>query len=101
MTPSSNAVPTAFNPNTGLIHTTSWNLPRLQKLAPPKPQVLGADPTGVLSRPPTIKSGDVLGHFVAINPLTDAETGNTLWQFKSGSSINSTALTFTHKASDT
>jgi alcohol dehydrogenase (cytochrome c) len=131
----SNAVPIAFNPNTGLIYTTSWNLPRLQKLAPPKPQVLGADSTGVVSRPPTIKPGDVLGHFVAINPLTgekkwevpltdlpssagtlvtdgglvftgtmtgefvalDAETGKTLWQFKSGSSINSTAITYTHK----
>jgi alcohol dehydrogenase (cytochrome c) len=131
----SNAVPIAFNPNTGLIYTTSWNLPRLQKLAPPKPQVLGADSTGVVSRPPTIKPGDVLCHFVAINPLTgekkwevpltdlpssagtlvtdgglvftgtmtgefvalDAETGKTLWQFKTGSSINSTAITYTYK----
>jgi alcohol dehydrogenase (cytochrome c) len=131
----SNAVPIAFNPNTGLVYTTSWNLPRIQKLAPPKPQVLGADSTGVVSRPPLIKPGDVLGHFVAINPLTgekkwevpltdlpssagtlvtdgglvftgtmtgefvalDAETGKTLWQFKTGSSINSTAITFTHK----
>ena len=131
----SNAVPIAFNPNTGLIYTTSWNLPRLQKLAPPKPQVLGADSTGVVSRPPTTKPGDVLGHFVAINPLTgekkwevpltdlpssagtlvtdgglvftgtmigefvalDAETGKTLWQFKTGSSVNSTAITYTHK----
>ena len=131
----SNAVPIAFNPNTGFIYTTSWNLPRLQKLAPPKPQVLGADSTGVVSRPPTIKPGDVLGHFVAINPLTgekkwevpltdlpssagtlvtdgglvftgtmtgefvalDAETGKTLWQFKTGSSVNSTAITYTHK----
>ena len=72
----SNAVPIAFNPNTGLIYTTSWNLPRLQKLAPPKPQVLGADSTGVVSRPPTIKPGDVLGHFVAINPLT----GEKKWE---------------------
>jgi alcohol dehydrogenase (cytochrome c) len=131
----SNAVPIAFNPNTGLIYTTSWNLPRLQKLAPPKPQVLGAESTGVVSRPPTIKPGDVLGHFLAINPLTgekkwevpltdlpssagtlvtdgglvftgtmtgefvalDAETGKTLWQFKTGSSVNSTAITYTHK----
>jgi alcohol dehydrogenase (cytochrome c) len=97
--------------------------------------VLGADSTGVVSRPPTITPGDVLGHFVAINPLTgekkwevpltdlpssagtlvtdgglvftgtmtgefvalDAETGKTLWQFKTGSSINSTAITYTHK----
>ena len=38
-----NAVPIAFNPNTGLIYMTTWNLPRIQKLAPPKPQVLGAE----------------------------------------------------------
>jgi len=131
----SNAGPIALNPNTGIIYTTSWNLPRLQKLAPPKPQVLGAESTGVVSRPPTIKPGDVLGHFLAINPLTgekkwevpltdlpssagtlvtdgglvftgtmtgefvalDAETGKTLWQFKTGSSVNSTAITYTHK----
>ena len=32
-----NAVPIAFNPNTGLIYASTWNLPRIQKLAPPKP----------------------------------------------------------------
>ena len=84
---------------------------------------------------PTVKPGDVLGHFVAINPLTgekkwevpltdlpssagmlatggglvftgkltgefvalDEDTGKTLWQFKTGSSVNSTAITYTHK----
>ena len=130
-----NAVPIAFNPNTGLIYTTSWNLPRIQKLAPPKPQVLGADSTGVVSRPPTIQAGrragplrgdqsadrreemggaadrsaefgghardrrrarvhrQMTGEFVAL----DEETGKTLWQFKTGSSVNSTAITYTHK----
>ena len=35
-----NAVPIAFNPNTGLIYASTWNLPRIQKLAmPPPPQV--------------------------------------------------------------
>ena len=34
-----NAVPIAFNPNTGLVYASTWNLPRIQKLAPPKPQV--------------------------------------------------------------
>jgi alcohol dehydrogenase (cytochrome c) len=130
-----NAVPIAFNPNTGLVYATSWNVPRIQKLAPPKAQVLGANSTGVTSRNPSIKPGDVLGHFVAINPLTgekkwevpltdmpssagmlatgggivfsgkltgefialDEETGKTLWQFKTGSSINSTAITYTLK----
>ncbi len=130
-----NAVPIAFYPATGLIYMSTWNLPRIQKLAPPKPQVLGAESTGVVGRTPVIKPGDVVGHFVAINPLTaekkwevpltdlpssagtlvtdgglvftgrmtgefmalDIDTGKTLWQFKTGSSVNSTAITFTHK----
>jgi alcohol dehydrogenase (cytochrome c) len=131
----SNAVPIAFNPDTGLVYTSSWNLPRIQKLAPAKPQVIGAESTGVTGRASPIKPGDVVGHFVAINPLTgqkkwevpltdlpssagtlvtggglvftgkltgeflalDEETGRTLWQFKTGSSVNATAITYTHK----
>src|SRR6266566_5289217 len=34
-----NAVPIAFNPNTGLIYASTWNVPRVQKIAPPSPQV--------------------------------------------------------------
>ena len=128
-------MPIAFNPQSGLIYTTSWNLPRIQKLAPPKPQVMGADSTGVTSRQPPVKPGDALGYFVAIEPLTgarkweipltdfassagmlatggglvftgkasgefvalDEATGATLWQFKTGSSVNATAITYTHK----
>ena len=46
-----NAVPIAFNPNTGLIYASTWNLPRIQKLAVRrKPQVLGASSTGVTSQ---------------------------------------------------
>ena len=133
----SNAVPVAFNPNTGLVYASTWNLPRIQKLAPPseKPQVIGASSTGIIARLPDLKPGDVLGHLVAINPLTgekkwevpltdfpnsagmlatggglvftgaltgefmalDEDTGKTLWQFKTGSSINATAITYTHK----
>jgi alcohol dehydrogenase (cytochrome c) len=130
-----NAVPIAFNPNTGLIYASTWNVPRLQKLAPPKPTVIGGQSTGVEARVPDTKPGDVLGHFAAINPLTgekkwevpltdvpsaagmlatggglvftgkitgefvalDQDTGKTLWQFKTGSSVNSTAITYTHK----
>jgi alcohol dehydrogenase (cytochrome c) len=130
-----NAVPVAFNPNTGLIYASTWNVPRIQKLAPPKPVTPGKDSTGVLAKFPDIKPGDVLGHFAAINPLTgekkwevpltdlpssagmlatgggllftgkltgefmalDEETGKTLWQFQTGSSVNSTAITYTHK----
>ena len=128
-------MPIGFNPSTGLVYTSTWNLPRIQKLAPPKPQVLGTDSTGVVARSPTVKPGDVVGHFIAINPLTgekkwevpvtdlpisagalvtdgglmftgrltgelialDTDTGKTLWQFKTGSSVNSTAITYTHK----
>ena len=129
-----NAVPIAFNPATGLVYASTWNVPRIQKLAPPKPQTLGANSTGITSRLPDIKPGDVMGYFTAINPLTgekkwevpltdfpssagmlatggglvftgkptgeflalDEATGKTLWQFKTGSSINSTAITYTH-----
>jgi alcohol dehydrogenase (cytochrome c) len=65
-----NAVPTAFNPNTGLIYASTWNVPRIQKLAPPKKQVIGTNSTGVLGRPPVVKPGEIAGHFVAINPIT-------------------------------
>ncbi len=130
-----NAVPIAFNPNTGLIYASTWNVPRIQKLAPPKPTVIGGQSTGVEARFPDTNPGDVLGHFAAINPLTgekkwevpltdvpsaagmlatggglvftgkitgefvalDQDTGKTLWQFKTGSSVNSTAITYTHK----
>ena len=131
-----NAVPIAFNPNTGLVYTSTWNLPRIQKLAPPKP-------TGASARTRRASSAGAgrpsratcSAHFVAINPLTgekkweipltdlpssagmlatggglvftgkltgefvalDEATGKTLWQFKTGSSINSTAITYTHK----
>jgi alcohol dehydrogenase (cytochrome c) len=130
-----NAVPAAFDPTTGLLYANSWNVPRLQKLAPPKPTVIGGQSTGVEARQPETKPGDVLGHFAAINPLTgekkwevpltglpssagmlatgggllftgkltgeflalDKDTGETLWQFQTSSSVNSTAITYTHK----
>src|SRR5262245_16708424 len=129
-----NAVPIAFNPTTGLIYASTWNVPRIQQLAPPKPVAKGSTSTGVNARFPESKPGDVLGHFAAINPLTgdkkgevplglpryagmlgaggglvftgkltgeflalDEATGKTLWQFKTGSSVNSTAITYTHK----
>jgi len=130
-----NAVPVAFNPNTGLIYASTWNVARIQKLAPPKPTVIGGTSTGVEARFPDVRTGDVQGYFAAINPLTgekkwevpltdvpsaagmlatgggllftgkltgefvalDQDTGKTLWQFKTGSSVNSTAITYTHK----
>ncbi len=129
-----NAVPIAFNPNTGLVYATTWNVPRIQKLAPPKEQVIGSSTTGVVSRLPDLNAGEPKGFFAAINPLTgertweiplidlpssagmlatgggvlftgqltgefvalDEATGKRLWQFKTGSSVNSTAITYTH-----
>jgi alcohol dehydrogenase (cytochrome c) len=132
-----NAVPIAFNPETGLIFASTWNVPRIQRLAPPpaKPQAIGASSTGIVARNPSFKPGEVLGHFLAIDPVTgqkkwevplpdlpsaagmlatggglvftglltgefvalDHATGRQLWQFKTGSSINATAITYTHK----
>jgi len=129
-----NAVPISFDPNTGLIYASTWNLPRIQKLGPPPPQTLGASTTGVTARLPDVKAGDAYGHLLAINPITgekkweipltdfpsssgmlttgggliftgkltgeflalDEATGKTLWRFKTGSSINATAITYTH-----
>jgi alcohol dehydrogenase (cytochrome c) len=130
-----NAVPSAFDPNTGLVYADTWNIPRLQRIDPnAEPEELGEPTTGVAARTPNLKPEDVLGHFLAINPLTgekkweipltelpssagmlatgggliftgkmsgeflalDEETGKTLWQFKTGSSVNSTAITYTH-----
>jgi alcohol dehydrogenase (cytochrome c) len=130
-----NAVPIAFNPSTGLIYATTWDVPRIQALAPPRNTALGDTTTGVTAESPVFKPGDVVGHFLAINPITgqkkweipltdlpssagvlatggglvftgkltgeflalDEETGKTLWQFPTGSSINATAITYTHK----
>jgi len=130
-----NAVPSAFDPTTGLLYANAWDVPRVQKLAPPRPVVPGKDSTGVSGRFPESKPGDILGYFEAIDPLTgekkwavpladlpssagmlatggglvftgkltgeflalDKDTGKTLWQFQTGSSVNATAITYTHK----
>jgi alcohol dehydrogenase (cytochrome c) len=131
----SNAVPLAFNPNNGLVYAAPWDLPRIQKLAPPRQQEIGKESTGVIARQPDVKPGDVVGYFIAMDPITgekkwqqpltdmasssgmlvtggglvftgkltgevvalDEDTGKTLWQFKTGSSVNATAITYTHK----
>jgi alcohol dehydrogenase (cytochrome c) len=130
-----NATPIAFNPGTGMIYASTWNIARVQKLAAPQPTIHGGTSTGVVAKVPEVKPGDVVGHFAAINPLTgekkwevpltdlpsasgmlatggglvfsgkmtgeflalDQDTGKTLWQFKTGSSVNATAITYTHK----
>jgi len=129
-----NATPIAFNPNTGLVYASTWNVARIQKLAASNPQSLGSVSTGVVARNPRANPGEVVGAFVALDPLTgdkkwetpltdvpgaagvlatgggvlftgkltgeflafDANTGKTLWQFKVSSSVNATAITYTH-----
>jgi alcohol dehydrogenase (cytochrome c) len=71
----SNAVPIAFNPNTGLVYTTSWHVPRIQKIAPTE-FVIGRGSTGVAARIPPVEPGDLLGYFLAIDPLT----GEKQWE---------------------
>jgi alcohol dehydrogenase (cytochrome c) len=131
----SNAVPIAFNPNRRLVYAAPWDVPRIQQLAPPRPQVIGETSTGINARQPVIMPGQVVGYFIAMDPLTgqrkwqvpltdvpssagmlvtggglvftgkltgeflalDEDTGNTLWQFQTSSSVNSTAITYTHK----
>jgi len=131
----SNSVPIAFNPNKGLVYAAPWDVARIQKLSPPKPQEIGKDSTGVIARQPNVTAGQVVGYFIAFDPLSgqrkwevplteipssagmlvtggglvfagkptgefvalDEDTGKTLWQFKTSSSINATAITYTHK----
>ena len=71
-----NAVPIAFNPNTGLVYASTWNLSRVLKISTPKTQALGTSSTEVINTYPASKPGDVLGHFVALNPLT----GQKKWE---------------------
>jgi alcohol dehydrogenase (cytochrome c) len=130
-----NATPIAFDPSTGLIYASTWNIARIQKLDKPRETIHGGTSTGVVARVPDTRPGEVVGSFAAINPLTgekkwevpltdlpgsagmvatggglvftgkltgeflalDEGTGKTLWQFQTGSSVNSTAITYTHK----
>src|SRR4029078_9813716 len=97
-----NAVPIAFDPTTGLIYASTWDVPRIQKLASPKEQGIGANSTGITARIPDVKPGDVLGHFVAINPLTGEKKWETsLTDFPSSAGMLATGggLVFTGKLS--
>ncbi len=132
-----NAVPVAYNPNTGLIYTSTWDIPRIFKVAPPsgKPQVIGQRSTGVIARQYVVKPGEIVGYHIAMDPISgkkkwsiplverassagmlatgggllftgdvngkfialDEETGKTLWDFQTSSTVNATAVTYTHK----
>ena len=96
----SNAVPIAFNPDTGRVYTTTYNVPRIQKIAPPQEQVIGTSSTGVVARLPDIEPGEAIGSFLAIDPVT----GKKHWEipltdFPSSAGMLATAggLVFTGK----
>jgi alcohol dehydrogenase (cytochrome c) len=72
----SNAVPIAFDPGKGLVFAAPWDVPRIQQLAPPRPRVIGENYTLVNARLPQISPGQVVGYYIAMNPLT----GERKWE---------------------
>ncbi len=72
----SNAVPIALDPTKGLVYAAPWDVPRVQQLAPPRPQVIGENSTGVNARQPRIEPGQVVGYYIAMDPLT----GQRKWE---------------------
>jgi alcohol dehydrogenase (cytochrome c) len=96
----SNAVPIAFNPTKGLVYAAPWNVPRIQQLAPPRPQVIGETSTGVNTRQPQIAPGEVVGYYIAMDPLT----GQRKWEVplteipsSAGMLVTGSGLVFTGK----
>ncbi|MEE2635714.1 MAG: PQQ-binding-like beta-propeller repeat protein [Acidobacteriota bacterium] len=73
---STNAVPIAVNPNTGLVYATTWHVPRIQQLARDREVVIGGNSTLVNNRFPEVEPGDLLGHIIAMDPLT----GEKVWE---------------------
>src|SRR3954471_7833530 len=72
-----NASPVAFNPETGLIYTSSWQIGRIVKLAPlPENQRIGGRSTGVTTREYVVQPGEVVGHHIAMDPIT----GKKKWE---------------------
>ena len=71
-----NAVPVAYNPNTGLIYASTWEIPRIIKLAPQAKQVIGARSIGVTVQRYEIQPGEVVGHHIAIDPIS----GERKWE---------------------
>jgi alcohol dehydrogenase (cytochrome c) len=124
----------AFNPTTGLLYANtnhSGSKYRFTELAPYK---AGTRYQGVENTYLPVKSGEVVGHIEAIDPLTakpkwrvpqydyqvasamlatgggllftgkhtgevialDADTGRTLWEYKTSSGVNSMPITWTY-----
>jgi alcohol dehydrogenase (cytochrome c) len=71
-----NAAPAAFDPQRGLVYTSSWQIPRIIKISPPAKQVIGARSTGIVSQRFVVQPGDVVGHNIAMDPLT----GRKKWE---------------------
>ena len=72
-----NAVPVAFNPNTGLIYTSTWQIGRIIKIAPvPANQRIGGRSTGVTTRDYTVEPNEVVGHHIAMDPIS----GKKKWE---------------------
>jgi alcohol dehydrogenase (cytochrome c) len=71
-----NATPAAFNPNTGLIYTSSWDLPRIIKIEVPKELVIGARWTHVIARRHVPQPGEIVGHHIAMDPIS----GKKKWE---------------------
>ena len=69
-------MPIAFDPSKGLVFAAPWDVPRIQQLAPTKPMVIGEGYTGVNARQPTIDPGQVVGYYIAMDPLT----GERKWE---------------------
>src|SRR5262249_4342492 len=97
-----NAVPIAFNPTKGLVYAAPWDIPRIQQLAPPKPQVIGENSTGVNARQPQTNPGDKIGYYIAMDPLT----GQRKWEVpltdmpsSAGMLVTGGGLVFTGKLS--
>ena len=86
-----NAVPVAYNPSTGLIYTSSWQLPRIIKIAPPAKQIIGAQSMGVTTRRYEIQPGEVVGHHIAIDPIT----GKRKWEIPLIEKANSSGMLVT------
>ena len=98
-----NAVPSAFDPKTGLIYSDAWNIPRIQKIAADsEPQEMGGATTGVEARQPKMNPDDVLGYYLAIDPLTGEKKWEIpLTEFPSSAGMLATGggLIFTGKMS--
>ena len=86
-----NATPVAYNPNTGLIYTSSWQIPRIIKIAPPAKQIIGAQSSGVAVRRYEIQPGEVVGYLIAIDPIS----GEKKWQMALIEKANSAGMLVT------